>query len=116
MIIQKLIDNFHQGLVIVLNGDFTSRELGLGCIPRLMPAHARRVVNWVTHNEWDILDFGVPEAIVVHPPFDLLETLDGPGSGEILEEKTGGRKEGVTGAFRCCRYGGEILEPVIKFA
>lgn len=81
-----------------------------------MPAHAWRVMDGVTDNERDILDFGVPEAIVVHRPFDLLETFDGPGSGEILEEKAGGRKEGVSGAFGCCRYGGEILEPVVKFA
>lgn len=81
-----------------------------------MPAHTWRVVDRVSDNERDILDFGVPEAIVVHCPFDLLEAVDGPGSGEILEEKARGGEEGVPGAFGCCCNGGEILKPVFKFA
>ena len=52
-----------------------------------MPAHAGGVVNRVSDNEWDILNFGIPEAIVVHRPFDLLETVDGPRSGEMFKEK-----------------------------
>lgn len=80
-----------------------------------MPAHAGGVVNRVPDNEWDILDFGIPEAIVVHRPFDLLETVNGPRSREIFEEKARGGKEGVSGPLGCCCNGGEILEPVVSF-
>lgn len=69
-------------------------------------------MNWVSDNEWDVLDFGIPEAIVVHRPLDLLETFNGPRSREIFEKKAGSCKEGVSGPLGGCCNGGEILKPV----
>lgn len=79
-----------------------------------MPAHAGGVVNGVSDNECEVLDFGIPEAIVVHRPLDLLETFNGPRSREIFKEKAGGGKEGVSGPLGCCCNGGKILEPVVS--
>lgn len=77
-----------------------------------MPTHARGVVNGVSDNEWDVFDFGIPEAIVIHSPLDLFETFNRPRSREIFEEKAGSGKEGVSGPLGCCCNRGEVLEPV----
>lgn len=39
-IIEQFVNQLHNVLAVVLNRNHTSRELGLGCIPRLVPAHA----------------------------------------------------------------------------
>ena len=75
-----------------------------------MPAQAWSVVHGVSHDEGEVLDFGVPEAVVVHCPFHGFEALDGVGSGEVLEEEAGGGEEGVSGSFWGCGDGGEELK------
>lgn len=50
-IIQQLIHQLNNPLAIILDRDFTSRELRLRCVPRLVPAHAGRVVQRVPHDK-----------------------------------------------------------------
>jgi len=79
-IIQHLIHDRDDILAIVLDCDFTCRELGLGCVPWLIPAHTRGIGPWVVDHEWQVLKLRVPEAIVVHSPFRCFQALDRIGS------------------------------------
>lgn len=94
-IVQQAIDQLDQILGVVLDGDVAGGELGAGCIPGLMPAHAGGVILGVAHDQVQVLDLGVPEAIVVHCPLDRFEPLYRIRRGQVLEKEPRRREERV---------------------
>lgn len=67
--------------------------------------------TWVRDDQGQILDLGVPEALVVHAPPDLAEPLERVlFRREVLPEQAGRGEERVAGALGGDGVGGEELE------
>lgn len=112
-VVQQAVNQLSDFLRVVLNGDFARRELRLRRSPRLVPAHARRLVHRVPHHQWQVADLGIPKAVVVHPPGRLLQSVDRERVRQVLEEQPRRREQRVTGALLRCCDAREVLEPGI---
>lgn len=66
VVIQQGLNDIDDGLLVIVNGDFAGRELGLRGVPGIVEANARDARLGVVYHQRQPVDIAGLEPIIVH--------------------------------------------------